>query len=73
MLPQLAATAEQIQSRWTQRYEEISGSSVADLPSLGALGQTVALDLEAPWGGNVGGRRARDSRNKSRPSRSSSG
>lgn len=49
VLPQLQQLLSKYNPRWTQRYEEISGSSVADLPSLGALGQTVALDLEAPW------------------------
>ena len=49
VLPQLQQLLSKYNPRWTQRYEEINGSSVADLPSLGALSQTVALDLEAPW------------------------
>jgi hypothetical protein len=49
VLPQLQQLLSKYNPSWTQRYEEISGSSVADLPSLGALSQTVALDLDTPW------------------------
>jgi hypothetical protein len=49
VLPQLQQVLSKYNPRWTQTYEEINEFSVADLPSLSALGQTVALDLEAPW------------------------
>jgi len=49
VLPQLQQLLSKYNPRWTQRYEEINGSSLAELPSLGALSQAVALDLEAPW------------------------
>jgi signal recognition particle receptor subunit beta len=49
VLPQLEQLLGKYNPSWTQRLEEISGSSLSELPSLAALGQTVALDLEAPW------------------------
>ncbi len=49
VLPQLQQLLSKYNPRWTQRYEEINGSSLAELPSLGALSQAVALDLGAPW------------------------
>lgn len=49
VLPQLQQLLSKYNPSWTQRYEEINGASVVDLPSLGALGQTVALDLEVSW------------------------
>jgi Dynamin family len=49
VLPQLAQLLSKYNPRWTQRLEEIDSSSLAELPSLAALSQAVALDLEAPW------------------------
>jgi len=49
VLPQLQQLLNKYNPTWTQRYEAIEASSTAELPSLGALSQTVALDLEAPW------------------------
>jgi hypothetical protein len=49
VLPQLQQLLSKYNPTWTERYEEINGLSLADLPPLGALSQTVALDLEAPW------------------------
>jgi Dynamin family len=49
VLPQLHDLLRKYNPTWTQRYEEINGLSQAEPPSLGALSQTVALDLEAPW------------------------
>ena len=49
VLPQLQQLLSKYNPSWTERYEEIDGASIGDLPSLAALGQTVALDLEAPW------------------------
>jgi hypothetical protein len=49
VLPQLQQLLSKYNPRWTERYEEIDGSSLAELPSLAALGQTVALDLETSW------------------------
>ena len=49
VLPQLQQLLSKYNPSWTQRYEEINGSRLAELPSLGALSQAVALDLGAPW------------------------
>ena len=49
VLPQLQQLLSKYNPAWTQRYEEINGLSLAELPPLGALSQTVALELEAPW------------------------
>ena len=49
VLPQLQGLLSKYNPSWTQRYEGVDGSSLAELPSLGALSQTLALDLGAPW------------------------
>jgi hypothetical protein len=49
VFPQLQELLSRHDSRWRRPDETRIGSDVADLPSLGALSQIVALDLEEPW------------------------
>jgi hypothetical protein len=49
VFPQLQELLSRHDSRWRRPDEARMRSGAADLPSLGALSQIVALDLEEPW------------------------